>query len=201
MRQSYYTNALAAKYDPQYQSSFAGLYNYDVPPSPYSPIQISAIARPSDTTSAQLRMEYDTRFNAVRTYSASGRLDQAIADVTASWSKRQVIPGLPEFADPERADHFLGATANVHDRDYRVGGTYMFNYDVLRGYFLQRRYRMFYNTQCCGVAFEMQTIDLSHFSSIGFAQSDRRMSINFTLAGIGTFSNPLGSFGGSTGSR
>lgn len=201
MRQSYYTNALAAKYDPQFQSSFAGLNNFDVPPSSFSPIQISAVARPTDTTSALFRMEYDTRFNAVRTYSASGSLDQAIADVTASWSKRQVIPGLPEFADPERADHFLGATANVHDRDNRVGGTYMFNYDVMRGYFLQRRYRLFYNTQCCGVAFEMQTIDLSRFSGIGFAQNDRRMSINFTLAGIGTFSNPLGSFGGSTGSR
>jgi LPS-assembly protein len=196
MRQTYYTNALAAKYDPEYQSSFAGLYNYQVPPSPFSPVQVSAIARPTETTSAQFRMEYDTRFNAVRTYSASGSLDQSIADITASWSKRQVIPGLPEFADPASADHFLGATANIHDRDNHFGGTYMFNYDVLRDYFLQRRYRVYYNSQCCGVAFDLQSVDLSHFSGLSGLSGDRRMSISFTLAGIGTFSNPLGSFGG-----
>ena len=199
--QTYYTNSLAARYDPQYQSSFNGLYAYDVPPSPFSPVQISATARASDTTSAQFRMEYDTRFDAVRTYSASGTLDKPIVDVTAGWSKRQVIPDLPGFSDPDSADHFLNARANVHDRNNHFGGTFEFNYDVLRGYFLQRRYRMFYNSQCCGVAFDLQTVDLSHFSALPFASNDRRMSISFTLAGIGTFSNPLGAFGGSTGSR
>jgi hypothetical protein len=72
----------------------------------------------------------------------------------------------------------------------------MFNYDVLRDYFLQRRYRVYYNSQCCGVAFDLQSVDLSHFSGLSGLSGDRRMSISFTLAGIGTFSNPLGSFGG-----
>jgi len=194
--QTYYTNSLAAQYDPNYQSSFNGLYQSQASPSPFSPVQISAVGRPTDTTSAQFRMEYDTRFNAVRTYNASGSIDEPRADITAGWTKRQVIPGLSGFDDPNSANHFLNLAATIKARDNSIGGTYMFNYDVLNAYFLQRRYRFYYNSQCCGVAFDYQTVDTSHFS--GFAPSDRRISIAFTLAGIGSFSSPLGSFAGGT---
>jgi LPS-assembly protein len=199
--QTYYTNALAAEYDPQYQSSYAGLYLRLPPPSPFSPIQLSALARPTDTTSAQFRIEYDGKYKAVRTYNASGTISQRAAEITAGWSKREVIPGLTGFSDPTNADHFLNLHATLKHPDNQFGGTYAFNYDVLRGYFLQRRYQFFYNSQCCGLAFDYQTVDLSHFSGLAFTGSDRRMSISFTLAGIGTFSNPLGSFGGGSTSR
>lgn len=201
LRQTYYTNSLAAQYDSQYMSSFAGLYTYVAPPSPFSPAQLSITSRPSDTTSAQFRMEYDTKYMAPRSFSASATVDQPVADITVGWSKRQVIPGLPGYSDPDTADHFLNVHTTIKDPDNGIGGTLQFNYDMLRGYFLQRRYRMFYNSQCCGVAFDFQTVDLTHFSLIPNARSDRRMSISFTLAGIGTFSNPLGAFGGATGSR
>jgi hypothetical protein len=197
--QTYYTNSLAAQYDPNYQSSFNGLYERTVPPSPFSPIKISTVGRPTDTTSAEFRMEYDNQFHAVRTYNASGSIDEPTADITVGWTKRQVIPGLPGFDDPNSADHFLDVHATIKDPRNSIGGTYSFNYDVLRGYFLQRRVRVYYNSQCCGVAFDFQTVDLSHFST--FAANDRRMSISFTLAGIGSFSNPFGSFAGGTGVR
>ncbi len=199
--QTYYTNSLAAKYDPQYQSSYAGLYSYTPPASPFSPILVSATTRPSDTTSAQFRMEYDAKYNAVRTYNAAGTISEPRAEITAGWSKREVIPGLEGFSDPQNADHFLNAHITLKRPDHHFGGTYAFNYDVLRGYFLQRRYQIFYNTQCCGLAFDYQTVDLSHVSGSSYPGNDRRMSIAFTLAGIGTFSNPLGSFGSGSGSR
>ena len=201
LRQTFYTNALAARYDSQYTSSYAGLYTYIPPPSPFSPVQLSALARPTDTTNAQFRLEYDTKHMAVRSYSASGGIDQPAAEVTIGWSKRQVIPGLEGYSDPAAADHFLNISATIKDPDNGVGGTFSFNYDVLRGYFLQRRYRAFYNSQCCGVAFDYQTVDLTHFSLIAGGRNDRRMAISFTLAGIGTFSNPLGAFGGDSDSR
>ena len=124
-----------------------------------------------------------------------------MAEITAGWSKREVIPGLEGFSDPANADHYLNLHATLKERDNQFGGTYAFNYDVLRGYFLQRRYRFFYNTQCCGMAFDYQTVDLTHFSGTSFNGNDRRMSISFTLAGIGTFSNPLGSFSGGSSTR
>jgi LPS-assembly protein len=200
IRQTYYTNSRAAQYDPQYQSSFGGLYNYYVPPSPFSPIQVSATSRPTDTASANFRLEYDTKYMAVRTYGASATVDQPAMEVTAGWSKRQVIPGLAGFDNPAGADHFLNINTTVRDPGNSVGGTYNFSYDMLRDYFLQRRFRFYYNSQCCGVALDYQTVDLTHFG-YAFARNDRRIALSFTLAGIGTFSNPLGSFGGNSGSR
>ena len=42
----------------------------------------------------------------------------------------------------------------------RIGGTYTFNYDILRDRFLQQRWVAYYNAQCCGVGFEYQTFNL-----------------------------------------
>jgi LPS-assembly protein len=201
VRQTYYTNALAAQFDPQYQSSsFGDVRERRLPPSPFSPVQISATTRPTETASAQFRMEYDTRHDAVRTYGASGTLESRVGHVTAGWSKQQIIPGLSGFEDPSRARHFLNLSADLWEPNNRFGGVFAFNYDMLRQYFLQRRYRFYYNSQCCGLAVDFQTVDLSHFGGLG-VPNDRRLAISFTLAGIGTFASPLGSFGGNTGSR
>jgi hypothetical protein len=80
----------------------------------------------------------------------------------------------------------------------RVGGAYSFNYDLRNDRFLQQRYTAYYNAQCCGIAVEYQTYNLSTFSSFGVPK-DRRFNISFSLAGIGTFSNLFGAFGGQQG--
>jgi hypothetical protein len=73
----------------------------------------------------------------------------------------------------------------------------MFNYDLLRDNFLQQRYFAYYNAQCCGVLAEFQT-----FNFVGARiPQDRRFNVSFTLAGIGTFSNFLGAFGGGFGNQ
>jgi hypothetical protein len=111
-----------------------------------------------------------------------------------------VIPGLINFTDPSSASDFLQAHTTIRATDNSVGGMFSFNYDVLNGYFLQRRIRVFYNSQCCGVAFDYQTVNLANFITTGtLPPVDRRFTISFTLAGIGTFASPLGSFSGSTG--
>ena len=66
---------------------------------------------------------------------------------------------------------------------------------VMQNQFLQQRYFAYYNAQCCGVLMEYQTFN---FTGLTIPQ-DRRFNISFTLAGIGTFSNFLGAFGGQTG--
>ena len=43
----------------------------------------------------------------------------------------------------------------------RTGGAYQFNYDMMRGSFLQQRMMAYYNAQCCGFAVEYQPYDLS----------------------------------------
>jgi hypothetical protein len=43
-------------------------------------------------------------------------------------------------------------------------------------------------------------VALGHLALAGL-QQDRRFGISFTLAGIGSFSNPMGAFGNNTGRR
>ncbi len=115
---------------------------------------------------------------------------------SAGWSQRRFIPELAGFDDPKRADHYLNASVNLRGAGNRIGGQYTFNYDILRDTFLQQRFIAYYNAQCCGIGVEYQTFNFQgSFCRIGVPQ-DRRFNLSFTLAGIGTFSNLFGAFGG-----
>ena len=102
---------------------------------------------------------------------------------------------MPLGDDPDRLDHYLNAATNIRSPGNSVGGTYTFNYDVLRDRFLQQRFMVYYNTQCCGVQAEYQTFDFRGISRARIP-ADNRFNLSFTLAGIGSFSNFFGMFGG-----
>jgi hypothetical protein len=104
-------------------------------------------------------------------------------------------PGTPDFANPDSATHYLNAAATVRSASNRLGGSYSFNYDFQRDFFLQQRILGYYNAQCCGVVVEWQTFNLQGIAGITVPQ-DRRFNISFSLAGIGTFSNFLGALSG-----
>jgi LPS-assembly protein len=186
--QTYYTDPNAALYDRFYQSSFSG-----VKPSKFGGIVLQARASPTEALQAEFRTEYDHQVGALRTIAANGRFsDGTWLYVQAGWSQRRYIPDLPGFDDPNRADHYLNATANVRGYRNRLGGSYAFNYDIKGGQFLHQRINAYYNAQCCGIGFEYQTFNMvGSFVTSGIAQ-DRRFNISFTLAGIGTFSNLFG---------
>lgn len=189
--QTYYTDALAASYDQQYQSSFNGLYYYIPPPSKFSPVRATLNLTPTQTTSGQFGLEYDMQFKAVRTYRASINVTQPVLDLTGSWSKRQVIPGLQGHSDPAQADHFITVSGRVKRPTGGASASYSGTIDLLRGRVLQQRIGGLYNAQCCGVAFDYVVYNLSHYG----LRNDKRFSLSFSLAGIGSFVNPLGVFG------
>jgi hypothetical protein len=193
--QTYHSNSLATGYDTQYQSNSTTPGTTTPVPSPFTPLQIRAIARPTDEASAQFTMEIDPKYRAVRTLNGQGSLQSLHAQVTAGWSKRQYIPGLVGFDNPNAADHFINATTTMRTADNRFGGTYGMYYDIKDRSFINQRIVAYYNSQCCGVSFDWQSISTPLFSGVG-SPSDRRFGVSFTLAGIGSFSNPLGSFGG-----
>ena len=83
----------------------------------------------------------------------------------------------------------------------QAGGSYGFDVNLSDGRLVQQRIGLFYHAQCCGVAFDFQTFDYGA-SAVAPVTRDRRFSISFTLAGLGSFSNMLGAFGigqGATG--
>jgi len=189
--QTYYTNKLAATYDQQYQSSFSNLYAYFPPPSNLSPVRATLNFTPSSDLSGRFVVEYDTQFRAVRNYNASFNATRRAFDINSSWTKRQVIPGLIGYDNPLSADQFVSIAARIRKPDGGKSIGYSTVYDVLRERMLQQRFTGFYNAQCCGVSVDYAVTNLSHFG----LRDDKRFSISLTLAGIGSFTNPLGVFG------
>jgi hypothetical protein len=185
--QTYYTQAIAAQYDPRYTTSFSGAQ-----PNNFSPFAMNVRVTPSPGFNATLRGELDSRALELRTLSAnttynwSGRVQS-----TTGWTKRFFIAGLAGFNNPDFLDHSLNVATNVHTIDNRLGAVYSFNYDILRSGMTQQRISAFYNAQCCGIAFEYQTYNFAGFNYPG----DHRFFLSFSLAGLGNFSPFSGAMG------
>ena len=183
--QSYYTKEAAAVCDIQYQTATTA--------GKFSPVQILTTVTPTDSLSGRLQVFLDSKTMDVQTYSASLSAHSPVSEVQAGWSKRQFLPNVPGFDNPLFANHFLHATAALHRSDRKFGGTYVFRLDVKNRSFLEQRWSAFYNAQCCGISVDYQIYNVAPLTT-GLRQ-DHRFNFSFTLAGIGSFSNPLGSFG------
>jgi hypothetical protein len=97
------------------------------------------------------------------------------------------------------ATHYLNSTAVVRKPGNAWSGTYAFNYDVRNTSFLNQRFIAHYNTQCCGLAVEYQKFNFGTRAGTVGVPKDHRFNLSFTLAGIGTFSDLFGAFGGQQG--
>jgi LPS-assembly protein len=190
--QTYYTDATSALYDRGYQSGFDASQR----PSHFSPIALQVRTAPTTALQAEFRTEWNSRAHAFLTMAAAGTFNHGSwLSTSAGWSQRSFIRDAT-LNKPERADHYLNASVNLRRASNRLGGQYSFNYDLLRDNFLQQRYVAYYNAQCCGIGVEYQTFNYQGAAfNVGIPQ-DRRFNLSFTLAGIGTFSNLFGAFGG-----
>jgi hypothetical protein len=91
--------------------------------------------------------------------------------------------------------HFLSGSTALRTRDNRWGGSYRFSYDVRDRSWVQQRVLLYYSSQCCGISVDWQTMDTPLWTAQG-VPTNTQFGVSFTLAGIGSFANPLGSFGG-----
>jgi LPS-assembly protein len=186
LNQSYYTDERAALTDQQYQNNF-------VPrrASKFSPVALLVRTSPSDKVQTDFRTEWDPKASTFLSFAATGTVNTTHLQASGQWSQQRVVPAVvtqPVFT----STHFLNAGATLRTAQNKFGWTYAFNYDLLRDTFLQQRYFAYYNAQCCGVLVEYQIFNYAG----GPVANDKRFNVSFTLAGIGTFSNFLGAFGG-----
>jgi LPS-assembly protein len=196
IEQTYYTVAGAAQFDPRYSSSFTTLATDAAAQTNFSPIALTVRAIPTPELNASVRAEFDARYHSLRTISLSaGYSLTSLLTTSIQWSKKSLIPQLPQFSDPAFLDHSIGATTNVHTRDNRYGTMYQFNYDVLRSYLVQQQLSGYYNAQCCGIAFQYQAYNFGSSSLIALP-ADHRFFLSFTLAGLGNFSPFNGAMSG-----
>jgi len=191
VRQSYYTDERASTFD----NSYSYGYNYRSP-SAYSPIALSARAMPTTPLSIDYRLEYDPVPDDETTpkllgMSLNGTLRAAAADVSAGWARQAYSTGT-------RSNNYIQASSNMRFAGSRYGGNVSFNYDIARSTLLNQRYVAFYNAQCCGVSFEYQSFNYPNNPGLFLLAKDRRFNMSFTLAGVGSFSNFFGAFGGGT---
>lgn len=191
IRQSYYSDERSSQFDRDYSTSYSL-----APPSHFSPVSLRARVTPSSSVNGTLRAELDSQKRKLRTLSASGSYNwNQRLQTSVGWSRRFLIEGLQGFDNPDSLDHSLNVSTNARTPNNRFGGAYSFNYDVSRSAMLQQRLSGFYNAQCCGLAFEYQTYNLSGIGGFG-VPVDRRFFLSFTLAGLGNFSPFNGAMGG-----
>ncbi len=194
--QSYYTDASAAALDQQYQSN---PLTASLVPSNFSPVALQAHVSPTTVTDATVRAEYDARAHALRSLSATGGLSAGWVIQNTGWSINKLIPTDPKGVIAT-ASHTLFSTTLIQKPGHGWSGSYAFNYDVKQTSFINQRIIAHYNSQCCGIAVEYQKFNYGpQRAGLVGVPRDHRFNLSFTLAGIGTFSDLFGAFGGQQG--
>src|SRR3954471_22187578 len=191
LQQTYYTKKGASAVDPGYQSSFNGL----IIPSNFSPIALQAHVSPTVRTDATFRAEYDTQLDYLRSLAANGGLAAGWVYTNVGWSFNRTIP--QKITDTiTTASHYLNASTSVRRPGNGWSGLYAFNYDVKNTNFVNQAIVAHYNTQCCGLSVEYEKYNFGTSAGRVGVPRDHRFNVSFTLAGIGTFSDLFGAFGG-----
>jgi LPS-assembly protein len=190
--QTYYSNPQASLYDTNYSTSFSGL-----PPDHFSPVRLTVRATPTEQVNSSLKLEYDRRRGGLQSLGIDTQVGVGSwLRLTGGFSERltSLLSGVPQ------RDRFLNGGATLKSDDNRVGGSYSFNYDIGRSTLLTSRVMGYYNAQCCGFAVEYQTYSFGSTGVLSGLGNDHRFNFTVTLAGLGTFSNIFGAFGGGTSS-
>jgi len=139
------------------------------------------------------RFEYDPRAEAtvkVVGFGLNGTYVTDRANVSAGWTR--VNYGT---AAAGASNNYITQTTQLTFAEGSYGGTVSFNYDFSRSTLVNHRYLAFYNAQCCGVSFEYIAYNYGSGTALLIPQN-RRFNMSFTLAGVGSFSNFFGAFGG-----
>jgi LPS-assembly protein len=196
LQQSRYSDPRASTVDPRYCGGFTTADGVRV-----SPIALAVRANPSDATGITLRAEYDANSGSLDTVQLQGSTTAgAWLSTSSGWSRSRCTASA---IDPtvRTSTNFVSSRTSLNFGRSHIGGAYQFYLNVTDGTLVEQRAGVFYNAQCCGLAFEYQTLNLGA-NALASVKQDRRFNISFTLAGLGSFSNVLGAFGigqGATG--
>jgi hypothetical protein len=90
---------------------------------------------------------------------------------------------------------YFSGSSSLRFKDGRVTAFYGLNWDIDAKYIYSQSLGGAYLAQCCGVQADFQVVNFLPSSSSPIP-SDRRLNFAFVLAGLGTFSNFFGLFGG-----
>lgn len=187
VQQSYYTDPQLRGFDTQYATG-----QRDTRPNHYSPVALTARVAPGARLESSSRLEYDlTRgFLQIASVGATGRI--GVSQLNGSYSRSR-----PSRAS--KAQSSLNAGSSLNFLQGRVVGAYAINWDISQAAILNQGGSVTYLAQCCGIQLEYQRFKYPQANPNFPIPSDRRFNVSFVLAGLGTFSNFFGAFGGLMG--
>jgi len=156
-----------------------------------SPVVASLRYNPTSSASLDLRTAYDILFNDIRSVSLSANLRSIRHGyLRFSWYINRDLSGTTFDPDPADPSNPFERVFNDASQIRLIGGTAFRNrkitldlegsYDIENHSLLDERYRLGYNTQCCGV---MMEVARRNFDTIDEVQY--RFVLN--LRGVGTF--------------
>jgi LPS-assembly protein len=182
VQQTYYTNPEASRWDYQYQVSTSRARPVDL-----SPIAVTTRLAPNASISANSRLEYDVTGLGLQVLSFGGSVSSTATSANATFSR--------VVYSPSSKTSVLAVSDTLRFLQGRATGTYSLSWDLERSYVVSQSVTGSYLAQCCGLQVEYQQYNFPDL--IGFPVSaDRRLNFGFVLAGLGTFSNFFGAFGG-----
>ena len=185
LQQTYYSNPLSGGFDSSYQSTT------NRRPTDLSPLALTTRVAPTNVFDTNLRVEYDTsRGRGLQVVSIGGTLNGAAASAGVNFSHNRL--------DPVNHNTFVQGSTSMRWLDGRATGTYNIGWDIGRSYIVSQGIVWSYLAQCCGLTMEFQKFNYASLGVNLATPSDTRFNFGFILAGLGTFSNFFGAFGGGT---
>ncbi len=152
-------------------------------------------SRRATAVDATGRVEYDVSGGGLQVLTAGGNAQRRAGQL------RPELSAIATSTGTQDADNYLSTVE--HRRAFnegRVTGTYALSWDIARVYVVSQRIIASYMAQCCGLQVEFQQLQLS--GDVGHSRRRRTggSTSAFVLAGLGTFSNFFGAFGGTVAS-
>jgi LPS-assembly protein len=184
IQQTYYATDRASLNDTQYVSTSYRSNAVDL-----SDVMVSIKVTPSELLDSTTRLEYSVHGEGLHviTTGTTARIGEGTTTVSFSRHRKSAT---------EEPDSSLTWSTNVDLLEGRSQGSYSLTWDIGRSAVLNQSLGLSYLAQCCGIQAEFQKFNYPQASSNFPISSDRRFNVSFVLAGLGTFSNFFGAFGG-----
>ncbi len=189
VQQTYYLTPRSSLNDTQYVSTQFRPRSVDL-----SDVALTVKLTPSAQLDSTTRLEYDVHGEGLHVMSTSGTTRVGASSSTVNYSRYRKRP----TATPESSLSWSSALSFL---DNRARGGYSLTWDIGRAGIMNQSVGFSYLAQCCGIQAEFQKFKYPQSRADFPIPSDRRFNVSFVLAGVGTFSNFLGAFGGLMGAQ
>jgi len=189
IQQTYYLTPRSSLNDTQYVSTQFRPRSVDL-----SDVALTVKLTPSERLDSTTRLEYDVHGEGLHVMSTSGTTRVGASSSTVNYSRYRKRP----TSTPESSLSWSSALSFL---DSRARGGYSLTWDIGRAGIMNQSVGFSYLAQCCGIQAEFQKFKYPQSRADFPIPSDRRFNVSFVLAGVGTFSNFLGAFGGLMGAQ